>query len=1074
MPSFGEASEGQLPPFVTDRKGKNRASQEPPAGESIIVPQNALRDVLDHMLAQYEALVPTRSPEDNARALAQIRTMADKFGLEFDPETFIPTPEMLGEEREQDQQEEEEDSDAQDAQEVERGISVEEVLNKTRNERLDRAGLLGNDEQRMHAERAAQETQRVPLSSSRKWSSQPAGGTGVPPPYMRPTTAPAMQAGVPEPVQVPLAAPVPQYPTLPFPHQATPPEESTQSSHLSPTVSDPTTMTASRPHTAASSTHQFQPTMNQPQPSTGRMPTPGQPMGGPAMNRAPRPSRVHYASTPATVIPTGSSYGSPSYASNYQQSRVPSPQGPRPMPTRPLPPRPAHQTRQSNVQYGTIPPNMTTASQAQTAYNPPTQAMPSYMFQYQSQPQYWRNSFVPPAPTTAGAAQQFATAMSASAYSTAMPMAMTGPNAGTTVNTLNIRDSIGLANVLRMIQDNVGQPPTGPIPDYLRHAKLAQPPTYDGKDDDTEFNIWLSKLLTYCRQLNLTGPDFDGNRMDVLSAALAGDAASWHFQNVQSPFRTQQYWSFEEIVVAIYKRFILTDAFQQASYEFQKVVYDPDRGVGGLYQDLCHWAQRMLDKPSETVFKDKFLASIPSSLEHEIVISRGVDRVAISSRDLYSLALKIEDELAGMALRRKTYKSANSQSSHNGQKNAVVKTVSSSTTTTNKGSTPRRSYFRPIKKEDAANIKQPIYSKKTTWTRTNPSDQRSRPSAFRPKQTNSAKPSTSTAPMGSKGPCYACGQMGHFANDPRCPKFGQQHKGRMQVGILMESSPGDMDSHPQEAGSEMAGAGNTAPDPEPPQSDYEDHIGYDSDQEEVIEDESDEHLYVMQYAALRVDPDTEKTPEQLEEQRKDELYFAAAKVVQSFQTLDDPPSKSVRTAWLYDSRVRKLQDPKDQPVRNKALQRPLCAEVVINGVPAYTLFDSGCTTDSISPTLAFVTKADCIELSEQMNLQLGAKGSRTKINHGAKANMKIGTVDEDHYFDVVDIDRYDVILGTPFFLEHNVTLDFGNRTITIDGHEVPVYTRIDEATLLTNRKTKTRTKVGKELQAALAEHINKD
>ena len=28
MPSFGEASEGQLPPFVTDRKGKNRASQE--------------------------------------------------------------------------------------------------------------------------------------------------------------------------------------------------------------------------------------------------------------------------------------------------------------------------------------------------------------------------------------------------------------------------------------------------------------------------------------------------------------------------------------------------------------------------------------------------------------------------------------------------------------------------------------------------------------------------------------------------------------------------------------------------------------------------------------------------------------------------------------------------------------------------------------------------------------------------------------------------------------------------------------------------------------------------------------
>ncbi|RPD70731.1 hypothetical protein L226DRAFT_435098, partial [Lentinus tigrinus ALCF2SS1-7] len=120
-------------------------------------------------------------------------------------------------------------------------------------------------------------------------------------------------------------------------------------------------------------------------------------------------------------------------------------------------------------------------------------------------------------------------------------------------------------------------------------------------------------------------------------------------------------------------------------------------------------------------------------------------------------------------------------------------------------------------------------------------------------------------------------------------------------------------------------------------------------------------------------------------------------------------------------------------------QRPLCAEVTVNGIPAYTLFDSGCTTDSISPTLAFLTSADCIELSEQMNLQLGAKGSRTKINHGAKARMKIGPVDEYHYFDVVDIDRYDLILGTPFFLKHNVILDFKNRTITIDGVNVPVY-----------------------------------
>ena len=99
---------------------------------------------------------------------------------------------------------------------------------------------------------------------------------------------------------------------------------------------------------------------------------------------------------------------------------------------------------------------------------------------------------------------------------------------------------------------------------------------------------------------------------------------------------------------------------------------------------------------------------------------------------------------------------------------------------------------------------------------------------------------------------------------------------------------------------------------------------------------------------------------------------------------------------------------------------------------------------------------------------MGAKGSRTKINHGAKARIEIGPVRESYYFDVVDIDRYDLILGTPFFTKHDVALDFRNRTIKIDGVEVPTYNKIDEALLLKTRKEDQQLALGKQLQAAIA------
>ena len=64
------------------------------------------------------------------------------------------------------------------------------------------------------------------------------------------------------------------------------------------------------------------------------------------------------------------------------------------------------------------------------------------------------------------------------------------------------------------------------------------------------------------------------------------------------------------------------------------------------------------------------------------------------------------------------------------------------------------------------------------------------------------------------------------------------------------------------------------------------------------------------------------------------------------------------------------------------------------------------------------------KLEEQVPVQLGTKGSQSKINYSMKVCVKYRHVNTSHYFDIVNIDRYDVILGTVFMRKHGIVLDF--------------------------------------------------
>ena len=77
-------------------------------------------------------------------------------------------------------------------------------------------------------------------------------------------------------------------------------------------------------------------------------------------------------------------------------------------------------------------------------------------------------------------------------------------------------------------------------------------------------------------------------------------------------------------------------------------------------------------------------------------------------------------------------------------------------------------------------------------------------------------------------------------------------------------------------------------------------------------------------------------------------------------------------------------------------------------------------------------------------------GSRGNLQNSATVRFKCHGVEEDRRFDVINIDGYDVILGTPFLFQHEAIVGFnptrftcGSRdALPIQGDQVSVVSSV--------------------------------
>ena len=85
----------------------------------------------------------------------------------------------------------------------------------------------------------------------------------------------------------------------------------------------------------------------------------------------------------------------------------------------------------------------------------------------------------------------------------------------------------------------------------------------------------------------------------------------------------------------------------------------------------------------------------------------------------------------------------------------------------------------------------------------------------------------------------------------------------------------------------------------------------------------------------------------------------------------------------------------------------------------------------LSPNFIRAAKIELFPLDKPIGIQLAVTGSKSVINYGANTTIKYEGRESKEYFDIINIDCYDVILGTPFLRKHKVIIDFVNNCLRL-------------------------------------------
>lgn len=514
-----------------------------------------------------------------------------------------------------------------------------------------------------------------------------------------------------------------------------------------------------------------------------------------------------------------------------------------------------------------------------------------------------------------------------------------------------------------------------------------------------------------------------------------------------------------EVIIDLYARFIHDSALQDARDVFRAARWDEgDNTVQGWKDTLQQLIDNMDVAPDEYSVKNKFMSGLPPNVRNSVF----TDKLSVEYNDweeLYQSALDIEYALK---VERRFSKMPRVQCPMTDNRN-------------DRHDDDRRAEWDPLMRQN--------WGRKILFFKTYVPPNQAQPLEHSKKDITSPKP-LRTDPMKDKGKavarkpleanlrdrnmrehrCFRCGQTGHIASSSACPEYGKKpsyDQIRAAHTIIMDTMSDTVGSedHPMGVEREASLESDEGEDNVTYEiyeaSDDADDSGDEVEQlHRIAEDASDCSGYESSTSGSSDNVVVYGCPSSSMETMTSIPLFEfggaiAPDVVKNTLVMrmmkdmvDQPDQEGIRA--MTEARdehqqqgrvhLRVSEEPGDRPVPKD--KRCLVTLVNINGLDAVTLWDSGSTSMAMSPAFADIAKVLVSRLRNPVVLQLGTVGSRAKINFGTTTKVKTTGFTGTEYFDVVNIDKYDAIIGTLFMHRNQVVLDFEKKQVVVNGHPV--------------------------------------